>query len=148
MASSLSGKLGAVTVNSLLEHRGKKRFVKDSFLLAVVDGCHRCLCIQKPATSRQPGAKLASQPIRMTPIRVPEFEVVTNREPIKLSSSAGMLSGLRSRDTTVSAVINLLGQYSKRSDAVCEVAFPEVRKTNIALDVVSYGSIQGAVESS
>lgn len=40
-ASLWSGKLGAVNVKIVLEHRAKNRSLKDIFLLAVVDDRHR-----------------------------------------------------------------------------------------------------------
>lgn len=45
-ASLSSEKVGAANVDSMLDHCEKKRFLKKSFSLAVVDGHQRRSCIQ------------------------------------------------------------------------------------------------------
>lgn len=74
---SASERLGTVDVEGMLEHCGKDRFNKDTFLLATVHNRRRRSCIQKLATSGQPGAERASKPIRTKPIRASDFEVFT-----------------------------------------------------------------------
>lgn len=70
-ASPSSGKFGAVHVDSMLARREKKRFLKDSYPLPVLDGFHRRSCIQKIATAEQLGTQWPSEPISMTLITVP-----------------------------------------------------------------------------
>lgn len=92
VASPSSGTFGAVNVETTIENRWKERFLKEKFLLAVVNGPHRRSCIQKLATSTQPGLKRAPQPNRMTLITSAESEVLTDLELNQLISSFSMLS--------------------------------------------------------
>lgn len=57
VANLSSGKFGAVNDSSKIEHRRKEHFLKETFSLAVVDGCHRRSSIQEPFSCRQPGTE-------------------------------------------------------------------------------------------
>lgn len=57
VASRSLGKLGAVNFDSMVEHRGKERFLKNKVSLAAVDSHYGRSCIQKLAMSEQPGTE-------------------------------------------------------------------------------------------
>lgn len=57
MVSLVSGKLGAVNLDSMLEQCGRERMLKKTFWLTVVDGQHRRSCIQGRTVSFQPGSE-------------------------------------------------------------------------------------------
>lgn len=89
-----SEKLAAFNIGSVLEHRAKERFLKDSLPRSVVDGRQGRSSIQKRAMLGQPGTDRALQLIRIELVTASESEVLTDQELIKLSSSAICLSGL------------------------------------------------------
>lgn len=78
----------------MLEHRGKECCLRDKFLLALVDGPHRCASVQKLVTSTQPGSKWAPQTFSMILVSAPVSEIIMGRVPLKMSISANMLFGL------------------------------------------------------
>lgn len=88
VASHSSRVLDAASVEIMLEHRGKEGFLRNRFLVAVFEGCHRRPCIQKLVKSGQPGTEWVLQPTRTNLIRASEFELLLDHDLIKMSSSA------------------------------------------------------------
>lgn len=125
----------------------KSAFSRKTFSLAIVDGCHRGACIQKLGTSVQPGTECAFQPIRMTLIRASESAARTKHEHVKLSSFTKILSEHFLQDTSVTAVINSLVQYSETFESTYGAFFQEARATNAAKNPSSCGLIYDTVES-
>lgn len=148
VASPSSGKLDVVSADSRLGHCRKGFFLKDSFLRAVVDGCHRRLCIPKRAASRQPVTEWASHLNQMKLNKVTDFGLHADRELIRLRSSVSMLSELVPREARAQTIIKSLVQYRKTFDVSYHVCFQEARVAEIARAPASGRLIQGAVESS
>lgn len=83
----------------------------------------------------------------MTLIRGSDSKVRTDVGLLKLSSAANALLEPVLRDPSVSTVIKTPVGYRKNLDLSDSVSFQEARVTGIARDLLSCGSIQGAVES-
>lgn len=65
VGSLVSARFGAGKIGDILEKQRTDLFLNKEVALDIVDGHHRCFCIQKLANSGQSGAEWASQPIRM-----------------------------------------------------------------------------------
>lgn len=74
--------------------------------------------------------------------RVSESSVLTDHERINLSSSANMLSVLILQDTSVTAVIKSLVQYSKTFGSSVELPFQEAGVVDTVKYLVSYWFVQ------
>lgn len=118
---------------------GKKRFLKDSFSLAVVDSRHHRSCFPEFASSRQQGIKYALQSIQIILIRVPDSELLTDLEPFELSSSTTMLSRLFFRDKSATSLIKLLVQSSRTFDFSYDACFQKACVADIIKHLVSFG---------
>lgn len=146
MASLASGKFISVSFESMFEQRGKERFFKTSYSLAMVISCDPHFCIQKLVTSRQSGTEQASRLIRMTLVTAPGSEGFTNHESLQLSSSARVLSGFVFRDLNITFFTRSLVQYSKTLDSSLNVFSEKGRKADVTRDLFSWEFLQGAIE--
>lgn len=139
-------KLDAVSVNSVLEHCVEEHFVMASFVLVVVDGPHRLLCIRELTMSKQAGTGYILQLTRMAVIRASEFEVLTGHEHITLISSTKLLSELVFQQIMVSVIIRSLVQYHKTFRSIYDSVFQKVRVPDIGRGLLSFCFICGAIE--
>lgn len=57
VANHVSGRLGPVKVDYMLEQRRTGLFLKNKLALAIVDGRHRCFRVQKLADFNEPGTE-------------------------------------------------------------------------------------------
>lgn len=87
------GKFNSVSVHSALKQRGKDGFIKTDFLLAIADGYRRHSCVQRLATSGQPGTNWALRSIEITLIAAPGSEALRDHELLGVRTSANVLSG-------------------------------------------------------
>lgn len=86
-----SRRFDAVNVNGPLGQREKRRLLKETFSLSVVDDLQSRICILKLAACEQPGTEWVQQPFEMTLIQTLESELCTQHELNKLSSFSSSL---------------------------------------------------------
>lgn len=111
LASHVSGRFKSMKLAHMLEWRGKDRFLRSNFSLVISDGRHRCSCIRKLADSGEAGNKWALQPIRVTLIKFPGSEILTDHEVLSLSRSTNVICELVLRPTSMVDIIKSLFQY-------------------------------------
>lgn len=117
VSSPATGNICSGSVDSMPEHRGKDRFLKTSFSLAIVAGCHRQFCIRNLSTLKQLGTEWVSRPTQMTGTTGSASEVRTEHKPLQLSSSTDVLSETLCENFSLEAVVKPVVHYSRASDS-------------------------------
>lgn len=117
VSNSVSERFGAVEVDFMFEQQRTDLFLRKEFSVAIVDGCYRWSCIQKLVDSGEPETNWASQPIRMTFIQAPGSQPLADREVLKHSLSANVMTRVSLQDTRFIAVIKSLVIYSKNFES-------------------------------
>lgn len=129
----------------MLDKQGTKLFLKTQSAHAVVKGHRHFSFIYTLANFGEPGAEWASQPIPMTLIEAPGFQLVIDFELLKFTRSGNVMMGLVLQDVHLVVVIKLVVQYSKNFQSSYDESFGEARMSNSCRNLVSCILLKGAV---
>lgn len=121
-------------------------FEKD-FALGTVDGRHSRSCTQKLADFCEPEREWDSQHTRMTLVKVPGFQPLTDHELLQLTRFAMVMTGLVLRCSNITAVIKSFLQHSKTSKCRYKASFEEAHTNDTWKYSVSLRILQGAGET-
>lgn len=134
VAGSAPRRFSAVNLDGTLAHRKKKRFHKTGFLIAVVENCLHCFCIETLATYEQPGTEFVSEPSWMALFRAANNVVLMDRKLVKLISLSIMFLEHILGDTSITAFFKSLFQFSNSFDSSYDASFQETLVACISED--------------
>lgn len=141
-----SGQFSAVKADDMFEQRRTNSFLK-KIALAMVEARYRRSFAQKLAEFAESGTKWASQPIGRSVSEEPSLQPLTDHEVLKVIRATNFKTRLMLRYMSLAAVLKFLLQYSTTFEMSYDSSFNEARASDISKELVSWGFLQGAVET-